>query len=73
MSYSKKYYSLFTGTGTVDSPDSTKITSSAYLFVAGKDPEVKAVPNDNKPYDPIKLNIEMKEKDSQKKTNYNVI
>ena len=46
--------------------------------MAGKDPEIKAVPSSttasDKPYDPIKLNIEMKEKDASKtNTNYNVI
>ena len=44
--------------------------------MAGKDPEIKAVPpsTNDKPYDPIKLNIEMKEKDvSKANANYNVI
>ena len=63
------------GTGTVDSPDHTKITSSAYLFMAGKDPEIKPVsPSNNEPYDPIKLNIAMKEKESKNSPkNYDVI
>ncbi|XP_066913831.1 uncharacterized protein [Clytia hemisphaerica] len=68
------------GTGTIDSPDGSKITSSAYLFMAGKEPEIKAVPpsnNDNsskKHYDPVKLNIDMKHKsETDDNASYNVI
>ena len=67
FSYIYKLLLFFTGTGSIDSPDGTKITSSAYLFRGDKEkPPPKITPSNSKPFDSVKLNIKVDTDETEK-------